>query len=206
MSYSRILLLTLGIVLLNLAGCSSKPVAPDSGSQASVTDKSKATARKLDPKASAAFKRALKILQEGNTDEALALFQEMATNYPTLSGSRTNIGLIYLKANDLELAEASFQQALEIKEDNAIAYNNLGVIYRKKGRFTDAEQYYLKAIKTDPDYANAYLNLGILYDLYLRKLDIAIQYYEKHQSLQSEEDKTVKKWILILKRRLKVSK
>jgi len=206
MPYTRLLLLTLSIALLNVLGCSSKSVVPEEVSQGAVTDKSKSTAKKLDPKANAAFQRALTSLQQGNTEEALVLFQEMASNYPTLSGSHTNIGLIHFKANNLDLAEASFQQALQIKPDNAVAYNHIGIIYRNKGRFTDAKQQYLKAIEINPDYANAHLNLGILYDLYLRKLSSAKQHYEKFQSLQTEEDKTVRKWILILKRRLKVSK
>lgn len=208
MPYTKLLLLSLGIALFNLVGCSSKSVAPDDISPGVVTetDKSKPTVKKLDSKASTAFQRALTTLQQGNTEEALVLFQEMASNYPALSGSHTNIGLIHFKASDLDLAEASFQQALKIKADNAVAYNHIGIIYRKKGRFTDAEKQYLKAIEINPDYANAHLNLGILYDLYLRKLNVAKQHYEKFQSLQAEEDKTVKKWILTLKRRLKVSK
>lgn len=206
MPYTRLLALALFVAILNTLGCSSKLFTPETKAPVATADKGKLVAKKLDPKATALFNNALKAMQENNTDEALALFQEMAINYPKLSGSQINIGLIYYKNNDFELAEAAFQQALKIKPDNAIAHNHIGIIYRKQGRFSDAEQQYIKAIQINPDYANAHLNIGILYDLYLRKLSLAIRHYEKFQTLQSNEDKTVRKWILILKRKLKMSK
>jgi len=206
MNFTRFLFLILAFNTLNLIGCTSKPVTPEAGPLATGTEKGQPGTKKVDPKALAAFKRALTELQQGNSDEALVLFQEMTGNYPQIAVSHTNIGLIYFRANDFELAENAFQQAIKIKPDNAIAYNHLGIIYRKKGRFSDAEQQYLKAIEAKADYANAHLNLGILYDIYLRKLNLAIQHYEKYQTLQPEEDKTVKKWIAGLKRRQKASK
>ena len=209
MPYTRLLLLALGLTILNMLGCSSKPLAPEKEASSAVTDAGVTQGKpgkKLDPQATATFNRALKAMQQNNSDEALVLFQEMTNSYPGLSGSHTNIGLIHYKNNDFELAESAFQQALKIKPDNAIAHTHIGIIYRKQGRFTDAEQEYMKAIQADPNYANAHLNIGILYDIYLRKLSVAIQHYEKFQALQAEEDKTVKKWLLTLKRRQKASK
>lgn len=214
MKLTRQLLLTSFIAVLALSGCSKKTSTRTStdGSDATsaqtgtgTTDAGKKGA-KIDPKATALFQKALNAVAIGNNDLAIGLFTDMANDYPSLSGSHTNLGLIYFKDDDMDKAEASFGQAISINEANPVAHTHLGIIYRKKGRFTDAEQAYLKAIEFVPEYGLAHLNIGILYELYLRKLADALRHYETYQSLQASEDETVKKWIAGLKRQLKVPK
>ncbi|MGH8222819.1 MAG: tetratricopeptide repeat protein, partial [Woeseiaceae bacterium] len=79
--------------------------------------------------------------------------------------------------------------------------NQLGMLSRRKGEFEEAEAAYLKAVTADPEYALAHYNLGVLNELYLQRLDVALQHFERYQEL-SGEDEQVTKWIADLKRRI----
>ena len=75
------------------------------------------------------------------------------------------------------------------------------MLLRRNGRFIEAEAAYLKAVTASPDYALAHYNLGVLNELYLQRLDAALQHFESYQRLAGS-DKQVEKWIADLKRRV----
>jgi tetratricopeptide (TPR) repeat protein len=75
------------------------------------------------------------------------------------------------------------------------------MLLRRNGNFLEAEAAYLKAVTVSPDYALAHYNLGVLNELYLQRLEAALQHFETYQSLVGE-DKQVEKWIADLKRRV----
>ncbi len=206
MTYGRLITYLLVTVMLIIQGCSTGPIARVSEKSDSATDKGKTATSKVDPRAQAVFKRALHAIDQSNDEQAINILTDMARAYPDLSGSHTNLGLIYFRTGDMQKAEAAFRQAIRVNPGNAVAYNHLGILYRMAGRFSEAENAYLSAIQNKPDYANAHLNLGILYDVYLRRLDVALRHYKTFQSLQSEKDMTVKNWIIGLKRRARRSK
>lgn len=206
MTYGRLITYLLVAVMLITQGCSTGPGARVTEKSDSVADKGKTATSKANPQAQAAFKRALHAIDQDNDEQAINILTDMAEAYPDLSGSHTNLGLIYFRAGDLQKAEAAFRQAIRVNPGNAVAYNHLGILYRMAGRFSEAENAYLSAIQNKPDYANAHLNLGILYDVYLRRLDVALRHYKTFQSLQPEKDMTVKNWIIGLKRRARRSK
>jgi len=56
--------------------------------------------------------------------------------------------------------ETLFRHALEVTENNYVAYNNLGVTLEKKGQTDAAIRQYQEAIHVKPDDVEAYLNLG----------------------------------------------
>ncbi len=59
----------------------------------------------------------------------------------------------------------------------------------------------MKAVTSSPEYALAHYNLGVLNELYLQRLEIALQHFETYQALVGE-DKQVEKWIADLRRRV----
>ena len=73
-------------------------------------------------------------------------------------------------------------------------------MYREEGDFSKAEGFYKKALSAHPDYQNAHLNLGILCDLYLRKIDCALEHYEQYLKLTGGKDKSVTAWVTQLKK------
>lgn len=186
-------LLMLALVAV-LASCAAPGVAPTP---------EKAPEPKVDPKVAADYKAALDAMQGGQTEKAKQLFLVMAQAYPNLSGPYANLGIIHFQAGDHAAAAAAFNKALEINPKNAVSLNHLGIISRNKGEFKPAQQYYERALQADPNYAYAHLNYGILLELYMGKLDDALEHYKKYLSLTGDEDATVKKWVVDLERRVK---
>ena len=209
MQCNRHLALLLVLITALIQACSSKPIIDkpavvDAGSGKDAA--AGAPAAKVDPIAQAEFRKALAAMDQGREEEAIRMFEALAEKYPQMSGSQTNLGLLYLKRNDLDRAEAALQKAVSINDRNAVALTHLGIVYRKRGRFQDAAEAYEKALSSQPDYDIAHLNLGILYDIYLQKWDESLKHYEKYQSLQSSQDELVHKWIVDLENRIKSAK
>jgi Flp pilus assembly protein TadD len=90
---------------------------------------------------------------------------------------------------------------LALQPDHPAALNQLGMLLRRNGKFLEAEAAYLKAVTVSPEYALAHYNLGVLNELYLQRLEAALQNFETYQSLVGE-DKQVAKWIKDLTRRV----
>ena len=61
--------------------------------------------------------------------------------------------------------------------NHAAALNQQGMLLRRNGKFIEAEAAYLKAVTASPDYALAHYNLGVLNELYLQRLDVALQHF-----------------------------
>jgi Flp pilus assembly protein TadD len=104
--------------------------------------------------------------------------------------------------NKIADAEHVLNQAIMLNPGDAVAYNHLGVVLRQRGEFEQARQAYLNALRINSRYAGAHLNLGILHDIYLHDLGVALQNYQKYQTLTADADKQVAKWIVDLQRRV----
>ncbi len=50
------------------------------------------------------------------------------------------------------------EHALEMFENNIVAYNNLGIVFQEKGKYDEALNLYLKALKIKPDYIETHMN------------------------------------------------
>ena len=72
-----------------------------------------------------------------------------------------NIGLYYLKDNNLDKSIAPFVKAIEIKPDYAEAYNNLGIVFVKKGMIREGILQFEKSLHINPYYKEAQANLQI---------------------------------------------
>jgi superkiller protein 3 len=89
------------------------------------------------------------------------------------------VNLLILQGNAAQAArkyteaEVIWRRVIEIKLNNADAYNNLGNALRDQKKLKEAIAAYQKAIQLQPDFAAAYNNLGnALRDQ--KKLDEAI--------------------------------
>lgn len=160
----------------------------------------------VNPEAQKKYDAALSAMRASDTAKAKQLLTELVNAYPELSGPQTNLGILYFRNNEIDLAEKAFTDAIKVNPNSAVSYNHLGIINRNKGNFKEAQSLYEKALKIDPDYAYAHLNLGILLDLYVGDLNDALAHYQRYQELSKEEDKEVSKWIVDLERRLKSKK
>jgi tetratricopeptide (TPR) repeat protein len=128
-------------------------------------------------------------------------FKEFLLQYPEYPGAHVNLAIISARAGDDKAAEGHIVDALIIDPEHAAALNQLGMLLRRQGKFIEAEAAYLKAVTASPDYALAHYNLGVLNELYLQRLDAALQHFERYQEIEGE-DRQVTKWIADLRRRL----
>lgn len=157
----------------------------------------------IDPAVLAQFEAALGELGAGHLDSARSSLESLAQSHPDMGGVHANLGIVLRKQEHLADSAAQLQTAVALNPQQPVFWNQLGITYRQMGRFTDARDAYQKAMAADPSYGSALLNLAILTDLYLWDGQSALALYEKYQSLQSEPDPKVAKWIADLKNRLK---
>ena len=148
------------------------------------------------------YETAILHLEQGRLDEGIALLEAVADAAPTLSGPRTDLGVAYHRAGDLEAAEKHLLLAVEANADQPVAHNELGIIYRKTGRFTEARRSYEAALDVYPGFHYARRNLAVLCDLYLADLECALLNYEAYMStVPSDEEASM--WISDIRYRLK---
>ncbi len=201
--------LALPVGALFIAGCatSGSPAPTDAADAAASRSLAGGTEAGDDetvivpPQALILFEQATAVMAAGDFLDAELRFQEFLLRYPNYPGAHVNLAIIHVNNGDEARAQAAIDAALAIDPEHAPALNQLGMLLRRNGKFLEAEAAYLKAVTVSPDYALAHYNLGVLNELYLRRLDVALQHFETYQSLVGE-DKQVEKWITDLTRRV----
>ena len=148
------------------------------------------------------FDEAVTLLEQGRTAEAATMFQQLANERPELAGPWANLGVLHGRAGRQDDALAAYDMALTANPRNCTARVALALHSRHAGRFGEAESHYLACIDGDPGHAVAYHNLAVLYELYLGRLNDALDAYAQYQSLQSEPDAQVAGWMIDLERRI----
>ncbi len=195
-------LILLGIVLAT-AGCattgdSQRPQQRAATDASGAVDEAQA---EIPARARTLFEQAAAVMAAGDLIDAELRFKEFLLEYPQYPGAQVNLAIIHAENGDDDEARAALDAALAIDPDHAAALNQLGMLLRRNGNFLEAEAAYLKAVTAAPDYALAHYNLGVLNELYLQRLDVALQHFELYQALVGE-DEQVERWIVDLKRRV----
>ena len=188
--------------MLALAGCAAGPKpAAESGGAATGADGQPVADRDVPPKVLALYEQAVSIMAAGDNIDAELRLQEFLLQYPGYPGAHVNLAIIHVNNGDEASARAALDAALAIDPEYAPALNQLGMLLRRNGNFLEAEAAYLKAVTASPDYALAHYNLGVLNELYLQRLDAALQHFEQYYAIVGD-DKQVEKWISDLTRRV----
>ena len=193
------------VALLVLAGCASGGPAkvPDSRAASSQGDVAKGGQPELaiPPQVRTLYEQAASAMAAGDFVDAELRFKEFLLQYPNYPGAYVNLAIIHANNENNAAARSALDAALAINPSHPAALNQLGMLLRRNGNFLEAEAAYLKAVTVKPDYALAHYNLGVLNELYLQRLDVALQHFEAYQALVGE-DKQVEKWIADLRRRV----
>jgi tetratricopeptide (TPR) repeat protein len=102
----------------------------------------------------------------GNTEMALAHYEEAFALDPAMPEPYNNAAIILLKSGSPE-AEARAREYLEkaigLRPSYPAAHNNLGLYYRGRGDSAAAEAQFKAALASSPTDVEAYNNLGVLY-------------------------------------------
>ena len=134
---------------------------------------------------------ALLILLE-RYDEAIRFANQALKNpgYAKPALVHTNLGLAYIKKNQLTRAEEHLQVALEYQPSLPEAHHNLGLVYTRMGKHAQAMQAFRRAIRVRPAYAESFASLGHLF-LAGGRLDEARDAFERVIALAPDSDMAV---------------
>ena len=193
-------------LVLAVAGCASTGSAPGGADGSPGGQPAAAGARQgeVPPEALTMYEQAVAAMASGDFLDAELRFKEFLLQYPGYPGAHVNLAIIHVNNDNDEDAVAAVDAALAIDPDYAPALNQLGMLHRRNGNFPEAEAAYMKAVTVSPDYALAHYNLGVLNELYLHRLDSALQHFERYQEIVGG-DEQVEKWITDLQRRVAAS-
>ena len=186
--------------LLVLAGCAGSGPARESAESAQRTG-ADAAAPVIPAEALTLYEQATAVMAAGDFVDAELRFKEFVLLYPDYPGAHVNLAIIHANNENDPATRAALDTALALDPNHPAALNQMGMLLRRNGNFLEAEAAYLKAVTVSPDYALAHYNLGVLNELYLQRLEPALQHFEIYQGLVGE-DKQVEKWIADLTRRV----
>jgi tetratricopeptide (TPR) repeat protein len=194
------------LALLVLVGCGgSAGVKSVDAPQQTVGSAEEGDAGELEPvipaRALTLFEQAAASMAAGDFVDAELRFKEFLLQFPEYPGAHVNLAIIHTSNGNDAAARSSIDSALAIDPNQPAALNQMGMLLRRNGNFLEAEAAYLKAVTVAPEYALAHYNLGVLNELYLQRLDTALQHFQTYQSLVGG-DKQVGKWIADLTRRV----
>ena len=149
------------------------------------------------------YRNAITALNSNNFDLAEKILKEMLKARQDLAGPWANLGLVYLKKNDVVQARSALGHALQLNPKQAYALNLMGVVEYNAGNAQKATDYYLAALQSKPDYANAHYNIALLYDIIYQDLPKAVEHYQQYMTLTNNQDKDTATWLEQLSATLK---
>jgi Flp pilus assembly protein TadD len=186
---SRLLaLLAFGLLVI---GCSTPQVREQAGVPPAIT-----------PALQNDYQAVLDLMQAERWREASERLQAITQQQPGLAGPWVNLGIAQNMLGETEAAEAAFRESLEHKANNPVACNLLGLLYRRSGRLEEARAMYMAALEVAPDDPDTHWNLGILYDRYLPDASLALQHYERYQTLTGSDNRQLLAWIDTLRKHI----
>ena len=133
-------------------------------------------------------------LESGQMNEALETFTQLLNRFPSDAHLYTRIGHVYLKKEDWDLAQESFETAKKHDKQLVEAYVGLGLVFAEspaKGmsayyNFRRAVGEAKRATKLDPNYGPAYRLLGEAYERFQEEHEKAVGYFMKYIELEPD--------------------
>ncbi len=119
----------------------------------------------------------------GNSDQAIAIMQELTTADPSKDLLWAYLGEAYSSGKKYPQAIEAYEKAIAIKPDSALYHNALANAYNKAGQTDKSIAEYTRVAQMDPaGAATAYFNMGAVYTN-TGKVDDGIAAFDKVISL-----------------------
>jgi tetratricopeptide (TPR) repeat protein len=100
------------------------------------------------------------LLAQNKPDEAIQSLEGTIAQYPKSDWGHLLMGRALLEKNDLDAAQVSFSQAIQLNDSAVEAMYYLATTHLLKKDESGAEKWYRAAITRKPDFAMAHYNLG----------------------------------------------
>jgi type IV pilus assembly protein PilF len=136
------------IVLTGLTACASSGGYDASRSTEIVTDSDEPEVRK---RAKIRLQLAVGYFEQGQTTVALDEIKQALVTDPGFTEAFNLRGLIYMRLNDMRLADESFRRAMSLNPNDANVLHNYGWMLCQQTRYTEAVQVFTRAI-ANPTY------------------------------------------------------
>ena len=110
--------------------------------------------------AAATYQKATQSAQAGKNSEAIEQLNQAISEYPNFMLAYNELGVLYMKANDLEKANEALLHALKISPDHALPLLNHGVVLALMGKFEPAVSELERSLKQKEQSARGHFYLG----------------------------------------------
>ncbi|MCB2183419.1 MAG: tetratricopeptide repeat protein [Desulfobulbaceae bacterium] len=117
------------------------------------------------------------LMDQGEFDEAVGLFQRVLDSAPTDIAALTNLGTAQHRQGKLSEALDSFRQVLALDPNDLYGLNNLALVLKDLGELEEAESIFSKVIRLQPS-AEAHHGLGLIHRKQGKQND-AVQSFQK---------------------------
>jgi len=104
--------------------------------------------------------RARQAWTDGDTDQAIRLYEKSLAIDPTMVMSHNQLGYLYLEKGDYPTAIANLQRYAYYANDQPNPHDSLGEAYDAAGEYDKAIQEYLKALEIRPTFYHSALHLA----------------------------------------------
>jgi tetratricopeptide (TPR) repeat protein len=145
----------------------------------------------LERKKQESLKKAKKLLEEKEIDQADRIFQQLIKEFDKDFKLKIDISDSLIDAEEYKKAIEYLKLAYKDNPQSVHIFNRLGMALRKLGRFAEAEKAYLQALKLNPKDEYLYFNIGRLY-LESKDWEKAIQMAKKALELNPQFEQAQK--------------
>ena len=141
-------------------------------------------------------------MKKGDSEKAIKAFETAVSVDPEYADVFINLGNLYF-SSFLRMKERTaysraihnYKKAIEVRSDNAEAFNGLGAAYMQAGRVEDATYLWEVALILEPNLIKTYYYLGLAYltqEKYIEAFNVLSNYKtHAHDTLSFEEQKTL---------------
>jgi Flp pilus assembly protein TadD len=102
-------------------------------------------------------------LERGDLEKAVAVFSDIARQFPDLGAAHAALGTALLSAERFVEAEPALRRASQLAPASPHLHNQLGVALFRLGNLSEAESAFRQARQAAPDDVQSLLNLTELY-------------------------------------------
>ncbi|MEG4628739.1 tetratricopeptide repeat protein [Microcoleus sp. AR_TQ3_B6] len=139
------------------------------------------------------LRQAEHLMETGDKEEAIALYEEIISVDPTCVQARINFGFLKQEKGELDAAIPHYREALALNPHIPQTAYNLAKIFEEQGQVSEAIAHYEQALVAEPDFVPALINLAVALqekgellraiELYRRALEIHPHSWEAYNNL-----------------------